>query len=127
MSELVKALELLPKALRSRPNWIGRSFVPLNIKCSNWCEMPVIPGTSSLEPTRYHTCTLTTGAVFTSLVNTVKPLAKTVLRTFWVKLVAAAVGCEGFCGLRGRRDLDISRDGVATSSLPRLSLAKLTV
>src|SRR3546814_6460929 len=39
---------------------------PLNIRCSNRCAKPVLPWGSFLDPTRYHTDTATTGALWSS-------------------------------------------------------------
>src|SRR5215467_5214342 len=43
--------------------------------CSSTCATPVVPGDSSIEPARYHTCCTTVGARWSSLTTRRKPLA----------------------------------------------------
>ena len=54
--------------------------LPPNIKCSNRCANPVLPGFSFFEPTWYHTLMATIGALWSSCTMTVRPLSKT---NFW--------------------------------------------
>src|SRR5512142_422818 len=55
----------------------GNCGVPLNCMCSHQCEIPVWPDGSSLEPTRYHTQELISGAVWISFKSTFNPFANT--------------------------------------------------
>ncbi len=48
----------------------GKRGVPLNCMCSVQWEMPVKPGVSSREPTRYHSQEETSGAVWISFRKT---------------------------------------------------------
>src|SRR6266513_2211527 len=59
----------------------GKRRVPLNIMCSTQWLMPVFPGRSCRDPTRYHTHHDTSGAVCTSCSSTVSPFASRVLVT----------------------------------------------
>src|SRR5262245_48596497 len=47
--------------------------VPLNNICSTQCEIPVLPGCSLREPTRYQTQQVATGAEWTSRSKTSMP------------------------------------------------------
>src|SRR6516225_2510510 len=60
--------------------------VPLKFMCSTQWETPVRPGGSSLEPTLYQHQTDASGAVCSSRMRTVSPLARV------VSLVAATAG-----------------------------------
>ena len=48
---------------------------PSKSMCSTQCEAPVMPGHSFLEPTRYHTQTLTVGLVGSGASSTRNPFA----------------------------------------------------
>ena len=48
-------------------------FEPLNIMCSKKCEMPVMPGASLREPTRYHCQNAMVGTLWSSCVSTTRP------------------------------------------------------
>ncbi len=55
MSRSVNAFESPPFDSRMRSYSLGGTFFdPLNIMCSKKWEIPVIPGRSLREPTRYH-------------------------------------------------------------------------
>ena len=55
----------------------GTFFEPLNIMCSKKCEMPVVPGDSSRDPTRYHCQNEIAGTVWSSWSSTVSPFGST--------------------------------------------------
>ncbi len=69
------------RAIIRSPMLAGKARVPLNIMCSTQWLLPVTPGRSKREPTRYHTHHEITGAMRTSLSTTVKPFFKRVLIT----------------------------------------------
>ena len=49
--------------------------VPLNIRCSRKCAMPLLPRGSSAEPLRYQTICVTTGARWSGMTTTSMPLS----------------------------------------------------
>src|SRR6266571_7123935 len=51
----------------------GTCFDPLNIMCSKKWEMPVMPGASLREPTRYHCQNVMVGTLWSSWVRTIRP------------------------------------------------------
>src|SRR5438093_6843865 len=51
----------------------GTCFDPLNIMCSKKWEMPVIPGASLRDPTRYHCQKVMVGTLWSSCVRTTRP------------------------------------------------------
>src|SRR5579871_629816 len=53
---------------------IGLVLVPLNIRCSRKCARPDLPAVSSADPTRYHTMWVTTGARWSGMTTTSRPL-----------------------------------------------------
>src|SRR5690606_5938278 len=58
--------------------WLGMLSVPLKFMCSTQCEMPVRPGRSSPDPTRYQHQTETSGEDLTSLTRILRPLSRVV-------------------------------------------------
>src|SRR5712691_1910889 len=77
MSRSVKAFELPPLDSRMRSYSLGGTcFDPLNIMCSKKCEMPVMPGASLREPTRYHCQKVMVGTLWSSWVRTIRPFAR---------------------------------------------------
>src|SRR5690606_29403898 len=54
--------------------------VPLKFMCSTQCEMPVRPGASSPEPTRYHAQSEISGDVCEGCRMTVSPLSRRAMR-----------------------------------------------
>jgi hypothetical protein len=75
--------------------------VPLNNMCSNWWAIPFTPGASLREPILYQTWTVTTGALWTSLLKIVNPFANTVFLTLAVNVAGglAEVGVAGTVGV----------------------------
>ena len=73
---------------------------PWNIMCSNRCAKPVLPGTSSREPTWYQRSTATTGTVWSSATRTVRPLSS----LNWVK--------ESSVAITGSAIISVPNDGV---------------
>src|SRR6266540_3796484 len=55
----------------------GFLAVPLNIRCSRKCARPDLPGVSSAAPTRYQSMWVTTGARWSGITTTWRPLAST--------------------------------------------------
>src|ERR1041385_7137089 len=51
--------------------------LPLNIRCSNRCAKPVLPGFSFFDPTWYQVFTATMGALWSSCTSTVRPFLST--------------------------------------------------
>src|SRR5438132_7862201 len=58
--------------------------VSLNIRCSRRCDNPVVPSFSLREPTRYQTCTVTTGALVIGSTRTLRPFSSVASRTLSV-------------------------------------------
>jgi hypothetical protein len=58
-------------------NVLSKLALPENIRCSNRCAKPVLPGFSFFEPTWYHVLTATTGALWSSCTSTVRPFFST--------------------------------------------------
>src|SRR4051812_38047291 len=52
-------------------------WLPLNIRCSNRCAKPVLPGFSFLDPTWYQVSMATTGVLWSSCTSKVRPLDRT--------------------------------------------------
>src|SRR6185312_16867093 len=78
---------MLSRALRKV---VLKFSLPLNIRCSNKCAKPVLPGFSFLEPTWYQVFTATIGALWSSCTSTVSPF----FRTNFVYLMSGI----GICG-----------------------------
>ena len=91
---LVKAFSRPPTAATRRENSPGASLsVPLNIMCSNTWATPLLPSTSSIEPTRTHSMCTAVGARRSGLTITVRPLAS----LNWLTGLAAAAGGASCC------------------------------
>ncbi len=65
-------------------------FVPLNIMCSNRCEMPVMPGPSLTEPTFATQPQDTVGESWRSTISSFNPLGSSSSRTLTCCAPAAA-------------------------------------
>ncbi|MNT33248.1 hypothetical protein D3C72_1691680 [compost metagenome] len=74
---MVKAFSWPPSAATRRENSpAGTLFVPLNSMCSSTCATPVVPSTSSMEPTRTQTICTAVGERRSVCTITVMPLAR---------------------------------------------------
>jgi two-component system sensor histidine kinase TctE len=92
----VYALLVPPADSRRRSNSLGPYFFePLNIMCSKKCEIPVMPGRSLREPTRYHCQKVMVGTLWSSWVSTTTfssgSTARTTPRTRHVRSTPAPV------------------------------------
>src|SRR5262245_1016587 len=74
MSRSVNAFETPPLLSMMRSYSLGGTFFePLNIMCSKKCEIPVMPGPSLREPTRYHCQKVTAGTLWSSWRRMTRP------------------------------------------------------
>src|SRR6266545_862706 len=104
----------------------GTLFDPLNIMCSKKCEIPVMPGDSLREPTRYHCQKETAGTLWSSCVRMTSPFGSTwrsTLKRSAVRIGAPAAGAAG-AGL-GRR-FAAAGAGAASTASATASRVRLT-
>src|SRR4051794_4463479 len=89
--------------------WLKFSL-PLNMRCSNKCANPVLPGFSFFDPTWNHVFTATIGALWSSCTSTVSPFFSTnlvyltsgigILTLLPADVAAAALGAGLDCAPR---------------------------
>src|SRR6266516_1030499 len=103
----------------------GTCFDPLNIMCSKKCEMPVMPGASLREPTRYHCQKVMVGTLWSSWVRTIRPFGsvwRSILKRSGVTASARAPAASSSAAPAAG---GIARTRAATHAAPSAALTSL--